>query len=45
MGNDYAIGLSSNTDHANGARYNGSGHGKVKSSWVGALSENFSGSS
>jgi hypothetical protein len=24
MGNDYAIGLSSNTDHANGARYNGS---------------------
>jgi hypothetical protein len=45
MENDYAIGLSSNTDYATGARYNGSGNGKVKSSWVGALSENFSGSS
>jgi hypothetical protein len=45
MENDYAIGLSSNTDHATGARYNGSGNGKVKSSCVGALSENFSGPS
>lgn len=35
MENDYAIALNSNNDHAIGARYNGTGHGKVKSSWGG----------